>query len=150
VLEILGWALLAIVVAGGLCALAVYVLPAGEQIAPALRDEPVWALPPDRALEAVDVDTVRLPVAFRGYRFAETDLLLDRLASEIRLRDAEIADLRGEEVATLPATAGADETEEVDAVPAADADDPAEADGPAGDDHPAAVDDAHGPYRPHG
>ncbi len=37
---------------------------------------------------------VRLPVALRGYRFAETDLLLDRLAEELRARDAEIDRLR--------------------------------------------------------
>jgi len=38
---------------------------------------------------------VRLPVALRGYRFAETDLLLDRLVEELRARDEEIAGLRG-------------------------------------------------------
>jgi len=38
---------------------------------------------------------VRLPVALRGYRFAETDLLLDRLVEELRARDEEIARLRG-------------------------------------------------------
>ncbi len=27
---------------------------------------------------------MKLPVALRGYRFAETDLLLDRLADELR------------------------------------------------------------------
>ena len=37
---------------------------------------------------------VRLPVALRGYRFAETDLLLDRLAEELRARDEEIDRLR--------------------------------------------------------
>ena len=35
-------------------------------------------------LTAADVAEVRLPVALRGYRFAETDLLLDRLADELR------------------------------------------------------------------
>jgi hypothetical protein len=39
--------------------------------------------------------SARLPVALRGYRFAETDLLLDRLTEELRLRDDEIARLRG-------------------------------------------------------
>jgi hypothetical protein len=34
-------------------------------------------------------------VALRGYRFAETDLLLDRLTDELRQRDDEIARLRG-------------------------------------------------------
>lgn len=74
--------------------LAVRFLPAGEQIAPPLRDEPPWDLPTDRPLVPADVDTVRLPVALRGYRFAEVDLLLDRLAGELRDRDDEIARLR--------------------------------------------------------
>ena len=46
-------------------------------------------------MTAEDVDAVRLPVALRGYRFAETDQLLDRLAGELRARDAELALLRG-------------------------------------------------------
>ena len=103
------YVLLAIVIAGGLFAVAARFLPAGEQIAPAVRDEQPWHLPPGRSLIAEDVDTVRLPVALRGYRFAETDLLLDRLADEIRDRDAEIARLRGDapiaEVETAPEVA---------------------------------------------
>ncbi|HVU91146.1 MAG TPA: DivIVA domain-containing protein [Jatrophihabitans sp.] len=90
------YGLLAILLAGGLFLLASRFLPAGEQIAPPLRDEPPWELPPERTLTGEDVDAVRLPVALRGYRFAETDLLLDRLAGELRARDAEIARLRGE------------------------------------------------------
>ena len=38
-------------------------------------------------------------MALRGYRFAETDVLLDRLGEELRARDAEIARLRGTPVA---------------------------------------------------
>ena len=89
------YGLLAIVLAAVLFLLAAYVLPAGEQIAPALRDEPIWDLPPGRALYGADVAAARLPVALRGYRFAETDRLLDRLAEELDRRDAEIAQLRG-------------------------------------------------------
>lgn len=89
------YGLLAIVVAGGLFFLAARFLPAGEQIAPPLRDEPSWELPPERRLYSGDIDSVRLPVALRGYRFAETDILLDRLAGELRARDEEIARLRG-------------------------------------------------------
>ena len=89
------YGVLAIVLAAGLFFLASRFLPAGEQIAPPLRDEPPWELPPERALTPEDVDGVRLPVALRGYRFAETDLLLDRLAAELRARDAEIERLRG-------------------------------------------------------
>lgn len=87
------YGLLAIVVAAVLFALAVRFLPAGEQIAPPLRDEPPWELPPDRRLRPEDVDTLRLPVALRGYRFAETDELLDRLSAELQARDEEIARL---------------------------------------------------------
>ena len=90
------YGLLAILLAGGLFLLASWLLPAGEQIAPPVRDDPPWEMPTERPLAADDVDGVRLPVALRGYRFAETDLLLDRLAAELRARDAEIARLRGD------------------------------------------------------
>lgn len=89
------YGLLAILLAGGLFLLASWLLPAGEQIAPPVRDEAPWELPFERPLGADDIDGVRLPVALRGYRFAETDVLLDRLAAELRARDAEIARLRG-------------------------------------------------------
>ena len=94
-LHLLLYGALAIVIAGLLFALAARFLPAGEQIAPPVRDEPPWELPADRAMRPDEVDAVRLPVALRGYRFAETDTLLDRLADELRARDAEIARLRG-------------------------------------------------------
>jgi DivIVA domain-containing protein len=94
VLTLVLYGLLAVLVAGGLFLLAAYVLPPGEQIAPVIRDEPLWTLPPDKRLDPADVAAVRLPVALRGYRFAETDLLLDRLAEELRERDEEIARLR--------------------------------------------------------
>ena len=107
-LTLVGFGLLAIVLAAALFLLAAYVLPSGEQIAPPLRDEPVWE-PPARTLSSADITTARLPVALRGYRFAETDRLLDRLADELDRRDAEIARLRG----------GHDETQERMAVPPA-------------------------------
>ena len=102
------YGLLAILLAGGLFLLASWLLPAGEQIAPPVRDDPPWELPVERPLAADDVDGVRLPVALRGYRFAETDLLLDRPAAELRARDAEIARLRGD-VPAEPDPAPADE-----------------------------------------
>ncbi len=92
-LTLAGFGLLAVLVGGALFLLAAYLLPPGEQIAPPIRDEPIWTLPAERALTANDVTVVRLPVALRGYRFAETDLLLDRLADELRARDEEIARL---------------------------------------------------------
>jgi hypothetical protein len=95
VLTLALYGLLAVLVIGALYLIAVRLLPAGEQIAPPVRDEPIWALPVERSLVAADVADVRLPVALRGYRFAETDLLLDRLVEELQARDEEIARLRG-------------------------------------------------------
>lgn len=105
-LALLLYVLLAIFVAGGLFVLATRFLPAGEQIAPALRDEQPWSLPAGRVMYAEDIDTLRLPVSLRGYRFAETDVLLDRLADALRERDAEIVRLTagGEVVPTPPAS----------------------------------------------
>jgi DivIVA domain-containing protein len=51
-------------------------------------------LPLGRPMSAGDVDSLRLPVALRGYRMAETDEALDRLARELRERDEELALLR--------------------------------------------------------
>jgi hypothetical protein len=105
VLHLLLYGLLAIIVAAALFLIASRFLPAGEQIAPPLRDEPPWELPAERALTPGDIDGVRLPVALRGYRFAETDILLDRLATELRRRDEEIARLQGRPVDDEPAGA---------------------------------------------
>jgi len=101
------YGLIAIVFAIALFLLASYFLPAGEQIAPPIRDEPIWSLPSDRELRSQDVADVRLPVALRGYRFAETDLLLDRLAEELKARDAEIERLRGHRPSPVAADAAA-------------------------------------------
>jgi DivIVA domain-containing protein len=114
------YGLVAIVFAVALFLLATYFLPAGEQIAQPVRDEPMWALPAGRDLNPEDVETVRLPVALRGYRFAETDLLLDRLAEELKARDAEIDRLRGHRPSPKPADESA--RAEVVAEPTAEAD----------------------------
>ncbi|WP_078900164.1 DivIVA domain-containing protein [Streptomyces sp. SBT349] len=50
-------------------------------------------LPMDRPVAPADVVRVRLPVAPRGYRMAEVDDVLDRLAAEIAERDARISEL---------------------------------------------------------
>ncbi|HEV7193841.1 MAG TPA: DivIVA domain-containing protein, partial [Jatrophihabitantaceae bacterium] len=89
------YGLLAIGLMGALFLLAARFLPAGEQIAPPLRDEPAWTLPPERKLSATDIAELRLPVSLRGYRFAETDELLDRLVDELKGRDAELERLYG-------------------------------------------------------
>jgi hypothetical protein len=120
VLHLALYGLLAVLIAVVLFVVAVRFLPAGEQIAPPIRDEPPWDLPADRRLQPAEVDSVRLPVALRGYRFAETDILLDRLAAELRVRDEEIARLRGHSISpygdAVPAVA--QPADEPDAEPA--------------------------------
>ncbi len=59
-------------------------------MAPAAADVAPWTLT-NAPLQVDDVVNARLPVALRGYRFAETDILLDRLTEELRVRDEEIA-----------------------------------------------------------
>jgi DivIVA domain-containing protein len=61
--------------------------PAGEALA-----EPNLP-PPGEPVTAVDVAVVRFPLAFRGYRVADVDTVLDRLATELSDRDALIAEL---------------------------------------------------------
>jgi hypothetical protein len=95
VLTLFLYGLLAVVAIGGLFALAVFVLPKGEQISAPTPDMRPWQPLPTRPMRAEDIVATRLPVALRGYRFAETDLLLDRLTVELRERDEEIARLRG-------------------------------------------------------
>lgn len=51
------------------------------------------ALPETRPVVRADIDALRLPVAPRGYRMAEVDDVLDRLAAELAERDARIAQL---------------------------------------------------------
>jgi hypothetical protein len=94
VLTLVLYALLAVVVIAGIFALAVFILPKGEQISPPAPDAKPWRALPDGPVRPEDVIAMRLPVALRGYRFAETDILLDRLTEELRERDAEIARLR--------------------------------------------------------
>lgn len=50
-------------------------------------------LPENRPVVRADIDELRLPVAARGYRMAEVDDVLERLAAELAERDARIAEL---------------------------------------------------------
>lgn len=51
------------------------------------------ALPETRPVVRADIDSLRLPVAPRGYRMAEVDDVLERLAAELAERDARIVQL---------------------------------------------------------
>lgn len=67
--------------------------PAAGGLADAEPDRIDDSFPTDRPVAPADVVSVRLPVAPRGYRMAEVDEVLDRLAAELAERDARIAEL---------------------------------------------------------
>ncbi|RBM11858.1 DivIVA domain-containing protein [Streptomyces sp. PT12] len=67
--------------------------PATGGLADAEPDRLDDPLPGDRPVAPADVVRVRLPVAPRGYRMAEVDDVLDRLAAELAERDARITEL---------------------------------------------------------
>ncbi len=92
---LLGYLLLALVVAALVFYAVVALLPNGLSLTPQ-RDNRPFELPADRRMVREDLDRVRIPVGVRGYRFAETDDLIDRLAAEIVVRDEEIARLRSQ------------------------------------------------------
>lgn len=84
---------IALVVVVGAVSLAV--VGGGERAA--LPDVPAERfadpLPPDRALRRADVEALRFPLTVRGYRMADVDDALGRVAAELAERDAHIAEL---------------------------------------------------------
>jgi DivIVA domain-containing protein len=126
-------AAMAVVVGGA----ALVALGGGGVLPEAVPDRIAARLPQDRPLARHDVDGLRLPMAVRGYRMDEVDDVLDRLGTELALRDSRIAELEAAAVVrgsveAAPDTAVLDEPlpglEEFAAViepapaPAADAD----------------------------
>jgi DivIVA domain-containing protein len=85
-----------ILVGGVLFLLVSFVFGRGEALAPMPPDAVPVELPEDRPAGPEDLHRLRLPVVLRGYRMHEVDWVLDRLATELELRDAEIARLRAE------------------------------------------------------
>ena len=85
-------------------AVALVASGSGDGLEPVATDRPGPWVPPDRAVSGDDVRQVRFGVALRGYRMSEVDQLLDRLASEIALRDELIDELesQGRPVPTRP------------------------------------------------
>jgi DivIVA domain-containing protein len=78
-------AVLVVVVMG---ATAVVAAGRGGSMAEVYDDRPDARVPADRPLKAPDLEEVRFTTALRGYRMSEVDALLDRLARELRERDA--------------------------------------------------------------
>jgi DivIVA domain-containing protein len=74
--------LFAILIVLALGAVAVVAAGRGTPMTPAYDDAPDSLVPRDGPITAEDLRRIRFPLAFRGYRMAEVDALLDRLAEE--------------------------------------------------------------------
>ncbi|SES25949.1 DivIVA domain-containing protein [Streptomyces sp. yr375] len=71
------------------------------EVAPERLHDP---LPPDRPVDRSDIDDLRFPLAVRGYRMADVDDALNRVAAELAERDARIADLESALAGAQPPT----------------------------------------------
>jgi DivIVA domain-containing protein len=83
-----------VVVTALVAGVVVLALGRGEGLPEQEPDDVIVKLPQGRPMVASDVETLRLPLAMRGYQMAAVDEVLDRLAAEIALRDAQIRDLQ--------------------------------------------------------
>ncbi|WP_237534552.1 DivIVA domain-containing protein, partial [Streptomyces sp. SID3343] len=92
-----------VVVTGVIFTIAAVVLGAGGSLPDAYREQPELRMPEDHPLTSADVDHIRFPVVFRGYRMSEVDDVLDRLTSELAARDARILELEYKLAGTTPA-----------------------------------------------
>ncbi|MFI6586484.1 DivIVA domain-containing protein [Embleya sp. NPDC050493] len=92
-----------VVVTGVILVIAAVVLGAGGSLPDAHREQPELRMPGDRPLTSADVDDIRFPVVFRGYRMSEVDVVLDRLTGELAARDARILELEYKISGTTPA-----------------------------------------------
>jgi DivIVA domain-containing protein len=75
----------------GVAAVSVGHGSAMSDAAPDRRDP----LLPGRRIAPEDVEGLRFTMAVRGYRMDEVDAVLDRLSTELSVRDAELSRLRG-------------------------------------------------------
>jgi DivIVA domain-containing protein len=74
--------LFAILIVLALGAIAVIASGRGTPMTPAYDDQPDALVPRDGPVTAEDLRRIRFPLALRGYRMAEVDALLNRLAEE--------------------------------------------------------------------
>ena len=82
-----------LVIAALVFGVALLALGRGDSLHAALPDRVEPELP-GRRLTATDLDQVRLPVGWRGYRMTEVDAVLLRLRQELVERDVELQSLR--------------------------------------------------------
>jgi DivIVA domain-containing protein len=73
------FAILVVLALGGV---AVVASGRGQPLGPAYDDSPDSLVPSDGPVTADDLRRIRFPLAVRGYRMAEVDALLERLAEE--------------------------------------------------------------------
>lgn len=76
-----------IVIVAVIGVVAVVATGRGGSMAQTYDDRPDSLVPAGTELTARDLRRVRFSTAFRGYRMAEVDALLDRLAAEVEARD---------------------------------------------------------------
>ena len=88
------FAILIVLAMGGI---AVVAAGRGTPMAEVYDDRPDARVPADRPLAGPDLRRVRFSLAFRGYRMSEVDALLDRVATELELRQATDATSEGEQ-----------------------------------------------------
>jgi DivIVA domain-containing protein len=74
--------LFAILIVLALGGVAVVAAGRGAPLEQAYDDAPDSLVPADGPISGDDLRRIRFPIAFRGYRMAEVDALLDRLAEE--------------------------------------------------------------------
>lgn len=94
------WILWLVVITAILLAVVLLAMGRGDGLVEEEPDDVVVRLPQERPMVPSDVEALRLPLAIRGYQMAAVDELLDRLAAELALRDAEIRQLQAGKVAT--------------------------------------------------
>ena len=80
----------AILIVLALGAIAVVAAGRGTPMSPAYDDAPDSLVPRDGPVTGEDLRRIRFPMAFRGYRMAEVDALLERLAEERERSEAEV------------------------------------------------------------
>lgn len=91
----MNWILWLIVITAIVVTVVMLALGRGDGLADEEPDDVIVRLPQDRPMSAPDVESLRLPLAVRGYQMAAVDDVLDRLAAELALRDAQISQLQG-------------------------------------------------------
>jgi DivIVA domain-containing protein len=86
----------AILIVLALGAVAVVASGRGQPMGPSYDDAPDSLVPSDGPVTAEDLRRIRFPLAFRGYRMAEVDALLERLAEEREAADRDSASPSGQ------------------------------------------------------